>query len=402
MNKKPIRLGELLIELGRVTREDVERALAFQAEHGGYMGDALVTLGILSRDELWWGLADQHDIPFVHLKAEHIDHGLAARVPEAWAREHSVLPVLWDEGRVTVVMRDVPAPEKLEQVKLLTGAVEVVPALSSPDSIAELIEAVHGSARRVGLADLVAEALRLGATAFGLSIRPDRALGWYRYGEAVSRPLGPDWRAELGRLVAPAATELADEGPVRWAAMLRVGSELRTLDCRAVASGGALEWAAVPGEPLNGDPGGTAADPRLERLARGARRPEGIVAGVECDAGADRAAEALLTMLPARLLGSGVRALHLADRTGGAPPGMLGILLAAPLASAAPGLELFCPDAVTVCVETLDVEDLAALRRLAPFVAVLPRSGSPGVEFDCMVRLRATGAGYAWTLLAPR
>jgi Type II secretion system (T2SS), protein E, N-terminal domain len=395
MTKRPIRIGELLVEMGRVTGEDIERALAHQRQHGGYMGDALVTLGILTHEELWWGLADQHGIPFVHLRAEHIDHRLAARVPAEWARDHQVLPVLWDEGRVTVVMREVAAPGVLEEVRRLTGATEVVSALSSPDAIAELIEAVHGPARGVGVAALVAEALERGATAFGVSVRPGRVVGWFRAGGVVSRPLGPEWRAELGRVVEPALGGAAPGAPARWSALLRLGDEVRLLDCHAAGGGEALEWAAVVGDPLPADPARTFVDPALLARVRGAR----LAARVECEPGAGRAAEALLALLPGLMLGDAARAIHLSDRDGSAPPGVLALRVTEPVEAMARGLEPFFPDAVTLCAESPGAGDLAALRRLAPFVAILPRSGDgEDAPFDCVIRLRMAGAEAAWTL----
>jgi hypothetical protein len=398
MTKRPIRLGEMLVQMGRVTADEVERALVHQREHGGYMGDAFVALGILTAEEVRWGLANQHDIPFVHLRAENIDHALAARVPAAWAAEHRMLPVLWIEGRVTVVMHDVAGLEMLDEVRRLTGANEVVPALTSPEAIAELIEAVHGPAERVGVEALLAEALERGATAFGVSARLERALGWYRAGEVVCRALAPEWRAELGRLVEPAA----DPGSTgRWGAVARIGGEMRMLECHAVARGASTEWAALPGERLP-DPALIRADPVLVQRAREARRTGGVAAHVTCEPGAERVAEALLALLPARLLGDGARAIHLSDRPGAAPPGTLALPLAQPLAATAAGLEPFVPDAVTVRVEALGEGDLAALRGVAPFVAVLARS-VPGTAagFDCVVRLVAGEDGPAWTFAVP-
>ncbi|HEX6037664.1 hypothetical protein [Longimicrobium sp.] len=396
MTKRPIRLGEMLVQMGRVTADEVERALAHQQAHGGYMGDALVALGILSREELWWGLANQHDIPFVHLRPENIDHALASRVSAAWAAEHRILPVLWDEGRVTVVMPDLGGVERLDEVRLLTGATEVVPALTSPESIAELIEAVHGPAEGVGLAAFLAEALERGATAFGVSARPGRATGWYRAGDVVCRALAPEWRDALGGLVSPAAPPA---GETAWSAVARVGGDVRTLECHALVSGEATEWAAVSGARLAADAARVEADAALVRRAREARRAGGVAARVVCPPGAHRAAEALLALLPALLLGDGARAIHLSDRAGAAPPGTLVVSTDGSVGAAAAGLEPFVPDAVTVGVEALAADDLMALRRVAPFVAVLERhDAAPAAEFDCVARLRLDEGGPAWML----
>jgi hypothetical protein len=415
MSKRPIRLGEMLVQMGRVTADEVERALAHQHAHGGYMGDALVALGILTREELGWGLANQHDIPFVHLRPENIDHDLAARVPAAWASEHCMLPVLWIEGRVTVVMHDVAGLEMLDEVRHLTGATDVVPALTSPEAIAELIQAVHGPAvpadlaqtdaadgpgGEIGVEALLAEALERGATAFGVSARPGRAVGWYHADGIVARALAPAWRAALHRQVSP-ATDPGGTG--RWSATARTGSEVRLLECHAVGSGEALEWAAVPGARLAGGLDRLHADPALVQRARDARHTGGMAARIACDPGAEAAAEALLPLLPALLLGDAVRALHLADGPGAMPPGTLAVPVAGALAVTAAGLAPFHPDAVTVRVDALGDGGLAALRRLAPFVAVLARS-APGQDpdsFDCVVRLRLDEGGPAWILAGP-
>ena len=402
MTKRPIRLGEMLVQMGRVTADEVERALAHQRAHGGYMGDALVALGILTRDELWWGLANQHDIPFVHLRPENIDHELAARVPAAWAAEHRMLPVLWDEGRVTVLMPDVERLDRLEEVRLLTGASEVVPALTSPQAIAELIEAVHGPAERVGVAALLAEALEAGATGFGVSARPGRAVGWYRADAVVCRVLAPDWRGELATLVEPAG-DPGTEG--RWTAVARVGSELWMLECHALARGQATEWAAVPGQRLAADPAHVHADPALVQGAREARRAGGLAARVACDPGAERAAEALLALLPARLLGDSVRALHLSGPPRRGAAGNPGRRRCRRAAAGADGGR-----AGTVRARRrYGVRGRAGRRR--PGRPAPPgarggragpeRPGGPDSEFDCVVRLRLDEGGPAWTFAGP-
>ena len=66
-------LGDILVSLGRVTEDDVATALAFQREHGGYFGEALLACGLLTRDELEWGLASQFDLPYVFPDADAID-----------------------------------------------------------------------------------------------------------------------------------------------------------------------------------------------------------------------------------------------------------------------------------------------------------------------------------------
>ncbi|HEU4882743.1 MAG TPA: hypothetical protein VFT45_10870, partial [Longimicrobium sp.] len=80
----------------------------------------------------------------------------------------------------------------------------------------------------------------------------------------------------------------------------------------------------------------------------------------------------------------------------------LALPVAGSLAAAAQGLAPFVPDAVTASVDALAEGDVAALRRVAPFVAVMARA-APGADadFDCVVRLRLDEGGPAWILEVP-
>lgn len=53
------RIGEILLERNQITPADLETALRFQAEIGGYIGQALLRTGALSEDNLLSALSDQ-------------------------------------------------------------------------------------------------------------------------------------------------------------------------------------------------------------------------------------------------------------------------------------------------------------------------------------------------------
>ena len=66
-------IGEILKGLGRINEEDIETALEYQREHGGFFGAALVASGIVSEEEIEFGLASQFDLPYVFPDAEAVD-----------------------------------------------------------------------------------------------------------------------------------------------------------------------------------------------------------------------------------------------------------------------------------------------------------------------------------------
>lgn len=411
MNKRPIRLGDLLIEMGRITPDDVECALDHQRVHGGYLGDALIRLGLLTHDELRWSLADQHDIPFVHLRPENIDHALAGQVPAAWAREHLVLPVLRNGGTVTAVLEDLSGLEKLEEVRRYTRAERVEPALSTPERIRELIQAVHGQGGGppVGLGRLVEEALERGASELGVSVRPGRVEGWYRAGEKVRRALDAGWEAELEEVVSPLSP--LPTSPVhtlrQWPAILTAGGSTWRVECHALGRGESLEWAARLLQPVRVDLSRVEVCPELAAAVRRAREAGSVVARVHPadyrlngSAAPLETLEAALPALPALLLDD-PRALHLSSRPVAAPRGALYLLLREPLEMLLPRLEPFALEALTLDVGGLRADDVDTLRRVSPFVAALARlDGRPGpLPADLHLSLRADGERLIWTQL---
>lgn len=59
--------------LGRITEADVAKALEYQRLSGGFFGEALVACGLVSENEIEWGLASQFDLPYVFPDAEEIE-----------------------------------------------------------------------------------------------------------------------------------------------------------------------------------------------------------------------------------------------------------------------------------------------------------------------------------------
>ncbi|HZG44195.1 MAG TPA: hypothetical protein VEY93_14700 [Longimicrobium sp.] len=403
VNKRPIRLGELLVQLGRITPDDVALALEEQRERGGFLGDALIRLGLITRDELTWTLADQHDIPFVRLRPEHIDHGLAALVPAAWAREHNVLPVLQDGDRVTVVLADVTNLELLDEVCRLTGAASAEPALAAPETIRELIDAVYGPAVQPAgsLLQLMADALAHGAGSLGVSVRGASAIGWYRVVETVHRPLLAGWQAELACALSPLAPTTGGGQVHAWPATLTVDGAAWRVECHAAGHDGTMEWAARLVAPLPRELASVEADPAAGEAVRRAMANGPVLVGVRADGapGVDDALSMALPALPSLLFGTQTRSIHLSDRSAAIPGGTLALPLDGSIAGTAERLAVFSPQALTVDVDHLATGDEAALRRAAPFSAVRLRgAGATRPSFDLTLRLAAGADGFTWSL----
>lgn len=121
--RKPNRLGEQLLERGRVTPVQIEYALQKQRIEGGYLGQILLSQGLISGDDLAQHLAKQRNIPFIHSQE-------ALPIPDReiirlFTREvclaKGFMPVKRQGDRIQVVLGDADPREISETVSRRCG-----------------------------------------------------------------------------------------------------------------------------------------------------------------------------------------------------------------------------------------------------------------------------------------
>jgi len=115
------RLGEMLIEAGFVTEQDVQRALEFQARLGGLLGAVLIRMGSLSEDNLLSILSKQLDIPVMDSKEIPQDINLLlntieeSNIDEDWWLDQEVVAWQTSEGTLHCLARN-PLSDTLHEV----------------------------------------------------------------------------------------------------------------------------------------------------------------------------------------------------------------------------------------------------------------------------------------------
>ena len=63
------RLGEILLDRGKIQQEDIERALELQLERGDKIGKILVDMGSIAQRDMLGALSDQLGTPLVTVDA---------------------------------------------------------------------------------------------------------------------------------------------------------------------------------------------------------------------------------------------------------------------------------------------------------------------------------------------
>ncbi|MCC6870989.1 MAG: Flp pilus assembly complex ATPase component TadA, partial [Candidatus Fermentibacter sp.] len=97
-----MKLGQMLLQAGLITREQLELALKQQRAEGGRLGYNLVKLKAISEADLNENLAKQHRVESINLDEMAIDGEIVRLVPPEVAKRYEVVPIS-REGKVLVV-----------------------------------------------------------------------------------------------------------------------------------------------------------------------------------------------------------------------------------------------------------------------------------------------------------
>ena len=91
-NNKNIRIGEVLQELGYVTAEQVDQAVAYKNEHKGVrLGAALIELGFISEKQMLEALADRLNYEFVNISDLTVDIKAVELIPKVLAEKYCMM-----------------------------------------------------------------------------------------------------------------------------------------------------------------------------------------------------------------------------------------------------------------------------------------------------------------------
>jgi general secretion pathway protein E len=97
------KLGELLVEQGKISERDVERALLAQSEMGDLFGQVLVKLGLVSEQDVALVLSEQLDIP-LQMAADYPEEAIQLDgVAQDFLVNNNVVPVLVNDAGVQFV-----------------------------------------------------------------------------------------------------------------------------------------------------------------------------------------------------------------------------------------------------------------------------------------------------------
>lgn len=122
-------LGQVLLNRGVVTQEQVDQALSRQQiiGHSKLLGELLVELGFCTDNQICSALAEAYGVPYAQLTPKLCDPAIVELLPRDFLEEHVVLPLFKVHDTLTVALSEPSNVFVIEEIQRLSGCrVQVV------------------------------------------------------------------------------------------------------------------------------------------------------------------------------------------------------------------------------------------------------------------------------------
>ena len=117
----PKPLGELLIERGVITHDQLQVAIAHQQKSGGLFGEILVQLKFATEKDIAQALTCQYGFPYLPLANYEIDMDVLKTIPVEICRKLCVIPIDKIGRSLTLAMANPLNVTAAEEIEQLTG-----------------------------------------------------------------------------------------------------------------------------------------------------------------------------------------------------------------------------------------------------------------------------------------
>jgi type IV pilus assembly protein PilB len=136
--RKPKQLGQILLEEGLLTQEQLDRALEQHRNTPKSLGRVLIDLGFIRERDLVKALAQQVGLDFVDLSEYPVEATATTLLPEQLARRYRALPIAEHDGRLLVAMSDPANVYALDDIRSVTGR-DVQPVVATAQDVEQAI-----------------------------------------------------------------------------------------------------------------------------------------------------------------------------------------------------------------------------------------------------------------------
>ena len=138
------KLGNLLLEAGLITQEQLSEALIIQKFSGKKIGEILIDQEAVTQRDINLVLESQLGIPHIDLNNYDIEREATEKISENLAKRHELIPIKIEYNELIVAMSDPLNIFAIDDVKIFSG-MNVQPVIASSDQIRHAIDVYYGS-----------------------------------------------------------------------------------------------------------------------------------------------------------------------------------------------------------------------------------------------------------------
>jgi type IV pilus assembly protein PilB len=141
-------IGRILNKMGVLTREQVHHCLGVQKQRGGgiKLGEIFVELGLVTKRQIAIALAGQRGMEYVDLNVAEIPAEVIKQVPAQMAKTYKIVPLEYNESRRELIVA-MDSPDNFratDDLSTLMGF-KVTPKVSEPDQIEAAIKKYYAA-----------------------------------------------------------------------------------------------------------------------------------------------------------------------------------------------------------------------------------------------------------------
>jgi type IV pilus assembly protein PilB len=141
LRRKP--LGEILLDQGIVSQEQLDQALEEQRKSGRLLGRVLVEFGFVKEERILEALGIQIGMKVTNLADMDIPEEVIKQVPPSLAQVYNVVPVKFENNIITVALSDPLNINVLDDLRFVLNC-EVQGAIATEEDINQAIEKYYG------------------------------------------------------------------------------------------------------------------------------------------------------------------------------------------------------------------------------------------------------------------
>lgn len=141
--KETEHIGQILIQKGLITQEQLKEALLRQEAETALVGSILIKSGFITEEKLYKALAEQFNTEYVKLKEIEISPATIESIPAKLATHYKLMPISVDKDTITVAISNPFDIHTLDDLNLLLNK-HTKAVLASENDIEEAIKKYYG------------------------------------------------------------------------------------------------------------------------------------------------------------------------------------------------------------------------------------------------------------------